>query len=186
LKLNLKKIIFTFLDLDEEKDHDDPHKIYNNKSIYITHYEKGNEAKYSLGKILYIGKDQYTIKHNCSTQEGSSGSPIINLNNFKVVGVHKGFDKLNLGTLLKIPIVEFNRLYKNTNNDKISVIMESENQNKYSFICKLSDKFSSLEIELFKKDPSVKDKKLNYLIDNKEIPFISKKSIKKIIEVKII
>jgi hypothetical protein len=47
--------------------------------------------------------------------------------------------------------------------------MESENQNKYSFICKLSDKFASLELELFKKDPSVKDKKLNYLIDNKEI-----------------
>jgi hypothetical protein len=90
----------SFLDIDDEIDHDDPHKIDNNKSIYITHYEKGNEAKYSLGKILYIDEDQNTIKHSCSTQTGSSGSPIINLNNFKVVGVHKGFDKLNLGTLL--------------------------------------------------------------------------------------
>lgn len=170
----------SFLDIDEDIDHDEPHTIYNNISVYITHYENGNVAKYSLGKILNIGEDKYTIKHNCTTQPGSSGSPIINLNNFKIIGVHKGFNKLNLGTLLKIPIVEFNRLYKDhnsseklpykyTNNGEISVIMEDEYQKSDSFKCQKSDKFSSLEIKLFSKYPSLKDKKLNYLINNKEI-----------------
>ena len=58
--------------------------------------------------------------------------------------------------------------------------MKDEKQKIHSFICKKSDKFSSLEIKLFEKDPSLKNKKLNYFVDNKIIPFISKKSIKRI------
>ena len=58
---------------------------------------------------------------------------------------------------------------ENANNGKISVIMEDENQNSYSFICQISDKFLSLEKKLFKKNPSLENKKLNYLINNKKI-----------------
>jgi len=47
--------------------------------------------------------------------------------------------------------------------------MEDEYQKSDSFKCQKSDKFSSLEIKLFSKYPSLKDKKLNYLINNKEI-----------------
>ena len=58
---------------------------------------------------------------------------------------------------------------ENANNGKISVIMEDENQNSYSFICQISDKFSSLEKKLFKKNPSLENIKLNYLINNNKI-----------------
>ena len=40
----------------------------------------------------------------CNTDFGSSGSPIINSFNYKVIGIHKGYKelrKINLGTLLK-------------------------------------------------------------------------------------
>ena len=47
--------------------------------------------------------------------------------------------------------------------------MEDEHQKSDSFICQKSDKFSSLEIKLFKKYPSLKNKSFNYLINNKEI-----------------
>ena len=66
-----------------------------------------------------------------------------------------------MGTLLKIPIIEFNQLFENFENVKemdlsnenkeniknnvMSVIVKDENQNLYSLICKKSDKFSSLE-----------------------------------------
>ena len=171
----------SFLEIDEEIDHNDPRKIYNNITIYITHYEKGDEAKYSIGKILNIDEDQINIEHECSTQTGSSGSPIINLNNFKVIGVHKGFNKLNFGTLLKIPIVEFNQLYKNftisknkenienIKNNQLSVIIKDEYQKLHSLICKKTDYFSSLEIELFKKDLSLKDQKHYYIANEKKI-----------------
>ena len=177
----------SFLEIDEEMDHDDPLKVYSNRTIYITHYEKGDEAKYSIGKIINIDEEQINIEHDCSTQTGSSGSPIINLNNFKVIGVHKGFYKLNFGTLLKMPIAEFNHLYINFNISKynenrenrenreniksnlLSVIIKDEYQKIYSLICKKADFFLSLEIELFKKDPSLKDQKHYYIINDKKI-----------------
>ena len=105
----------SFLEIDKEIAHDDLRKIYNKRTTNITHYENGDETKYFIGKIINIDEDRINIEHNCLTQIGSSWSPIINLNNFKVIGAHKGFDELNLGTLLKIPIVEFNQLHKNFN-----------------------------------------------------------------------
>ena len=166
-KDNIK--VNSFLDIDEEIDKKDLNKIYKDKSIYIIHYEKGNEARCSLGKILEIGKDQYDIEHNCSTQGGSSGSPIINLNLFKVVGVHLGYDEKNFGILLKNPIVEFIQKFKESNENIMSVIVKDENQKLYSLICKKTDKFSSLEIELFKKQPSLKNQKHYYIINDKKI-----------------
>ena len=33
--------------------------------------------------------------HNCNTDPGSSGGPIILINNFSIIGLHKGYDKEN-------------------------------------------------------------------------------------------
>ena len=46
---------------------------------------------------------------------------------------------------------------------------DEQHQKSDSFICQISDKFSSLEIKLFKKNSSLKDKKIKYLINNNEI-----------------
>ena len=80
------------------------------KSIYIIHYPFGKESSLSIGLIDKI-KDE-DIKHKCATESGSSGAPIINLNNFKVIGIHKGAHKelsLNIGLLLKESINKFNK-----------------------------------------------------------------------------
>ena len=56
-----------------------------------------------MGKINDIDEN-FTIKHSCSSQEGSSGGPLLNLLNFKVIGIHKGQNidnDYNLGTLIK-------------------------------------------------------------------------------------
>jgi len=123
IELDLKKdnINYDWLfdvdeNIDKEKD------IYIKKSVYIIHYENGKKAKKSLGQINSIAENELNINHNCSTEEGSSGSPIINLENYGVIGVHKlsiiyddrKDNGQNYGTLLKIPIEEFYEKYKNS------------------------------------------------------------------------
>ena len=84
----------------------------DNKSIYIIQYPKyGNEQKAAVSYgILNKIQDKYNIIHYCSTDHGSSGSPIIRLSNKKIIGIHKeGISNRNYnrGTLLKYPINEY-------------------------------------------------------------------------------
>ena len=102
--------IESFLDVDENIDKNNPNDTYKDKCIYILHYEEGKNAKYSIGNIKYIAEDSFNIRHLCTTNVGSSGGPMINLFNYKVMGVHKGYkNKFNLGTHLRIVIEEFNK-----------------------------------------------------------------------------
>ena len=62
-----------------------------------------------MGILNNISEDQkYNFSHKCSTESGSSGSPILNTNN-KVIGIHKrGLDKrYNEGTFLNYAIKDF-------------------------------------------------------------------------------
>ena len=128
-----KKKDITIIEIDHEKDNinfnaflkvddtiykDDLNEQYQNKSVYVIHYQNGKTAKYSLGISTVISDDQkYDISHNCATEEGSSGSPIIKLKNYGVIGIHIGsLNNINRGNFLKIPIEEFN--IKNKHIDK--------------------------------------------------------------------
>ena len=137
----------SFLDIDENVFKDEDYSVYKDKSVYINHYESGKESKNSIGVIKNIKDDKFNIQHDCTTQEGSSGSPIINAENAKVIGVHKGEAYLNVGTLLKIPIDEFNKLHYDSNNCKMSIIIKDENQKSYPITCKKTDKFLLVENE---------------------------------------
>lgn len=114
---------------------------YKNKDIYLIYYpNKVNKAIYSLGKIQNISVDnEYKIEHICSTEYGSSGCPILLLNNYRVIGVHGGASEkynYNLGTLLKGPIKDFINKYSNYS----SVIKSGKNlkeqisKNNYSVV----------------------------------------------------
>ena len=108
------------LDYDIYQDHLD--NIYKDKSIYIIHYPKGKESSYSDSTIKNIDINNTKIYHLCSTDEGSSGAPILNLKNFSVLGIHLGRhknNKVNVGIILRTPIDEFIKLNK-PSNDKTS------------------------------------------------------------------
>ena len=95
-----------YMELDEQYIQN-PNIIYE-KSIYLIHYPSGDKEAVSLGIINRI--DKYNIEHYCSTQRGSSGSPILGLSNNKIIGIHKeaiNRREVNRGTLLKYPINEF-------------------------------------------------------------------------------
>ena len=89
-----------YLELDDNLFQDNSEKIYKNKSIYLLHYPNEKNACVSYGLLHNI--DKYNINYNCSIDNGSFGSPILNLQTNKVIGIHtKGSIKYNMGTLLK-------------------------------------------------------------------------------------
>ena len=81
---------YSFLEIDDNVFKDNPNNYYPNKSIYIVHYPHGQKVEFSIGTIKKIFEDNYSIAHLCTTKEGSSGGPLINILNHKVIGIHKG------------------------------------------------------------------------------------------------
>ena len=102
------------------------------------HYSKEGRACVSYGILKEI--TDFNLFHLCSTEKGSSGSPILNMESNKVIGIHKeGFINFNFnkGTFLKIPIEEFKNnvkfklLNKNFDNilEKKEIILFSNKDN---------------------------------------------------------
>lgn len=122
------------MELDENLMKDNSNLFYNYKSAYIIQYPKSKKVKVSYGIIGSI--NNYELKHFCSTESGSSGSPILNLSNNKIIGIHKGCDikfEFNIGIFLKYPIKEFitqiellNQKYLNKNDLKKSDIIKNK------------------------------------------------------------
>ena len=84
-------------------------KEYISETIYIIQYPE-NKLSVSYGILDNIFEDKkYNFTHKCNTRGGTSGSPILNMNN-KVIGIHKeGNSKkqYNKGTFLNYLIKEF-------------------------------------------------------------------------------
>ena len=112
-------------------------KEYIDKTMYIIQYPEG-ELSVSYGIFLNTFEEKkYKIAHKCCTKRGSSGSPILNINKNKVIGIHKkGDKKYNIGTLLNYPIKEFikEHYYKKEKNidNLIEDILIKEINDKYS------------------------------------------------------
>ena len=81
---------------------------YYRKSIYVLHYPRDERASMNSGILKRF--EDYKIIHLCNTENGSSGGPIILLDNLKVIGFHTGSKNQiseNEGILIKYPISEF-------------------------------------------------------------------------------
>ena len=97
------------------------------KSIYVLHHKREKRVvSYGLMKDVLEGKK---IRHYCNTEEGSSGSPILSLNNFKVIGVHYGYEKssnikFNYGTFIQYAIKEFKNKYDNKSTKTNEIIIK--------------------------------------------------------------
>ena len=108
--------IKNFLELDDNLFKEKEKVFYEDKSIYVLQYPYGRNACVSYGLLINIEKND--IKHTCSTENGSSGSPILNLENNKVIAIHKGAGlsdfNFNKGTFLRFPL---NNFMEEQNND---------------------------------------------------------------------
>ena len=176
IELKEEDKIKEYLELDDNIFKDNEKIFYEDKSIYIIQYPKGSngdeEASISFGILNKITK--YNIIHKCSTDNGSSGSPILNLKNNKVIGIHKGspnhLKDFNYRTLLKYPLNDF------INRNKTNDIIISEiyiNKNNINKDIRIINSFENV-----KREWKFKNSKDDYLYANE-------KEIKENIELKI-
>ena len=183
IEINPKKDNVTnFLELDDEvveisKD--------NPKSVYILQYPNINlyqqKAAVSYGIIKDIEKE-YNIIHYCCTEHGSSGSPILNLLNNKIIGIHKESVKTknyNRGTLLKYPIKEY--LEQNFPNSLIrSINSNSYERNEINLALKIEKKDINKTIYFLNNENDIFNKEEEY---NDSIEYYNKLLNESIIEI---
>ena len=70
-------------------------KEYNKKGIVIPSIGITKEIELPQGIIKYVENNEDMFIHDCNTEKGFSGAPIILINNLKIIGIHKGYDKNN-------------------------------------------------------------------------------------------
>ena len=105
-----------FLEISEDILNNDKNILetkYRKKSIYIIHYPKGKNIKVSYGLINNILDNNIT--HYCITENGSSGSPVLSLDNFKIIGIHYGAsisERINKSSFMKSTLIAFNQFIK--------------------------------------------------------------------------
>ena len=120
-----------FMELDKEVINKDSENDildleYKNKSIYIFHYPKG-ELSVSYGLIDNLNEGKI-INLCCNTEETLSGSPILSLETYKIIGIHYGGNnKNNEGTFIKYIMEVFEKETKKTR-DEINLIYKVDNK----------------------------------------------------------
>lgn len=145
-----------FLEFDEllKKDQKLIEEVYKNSSIYVIQYLGGKKAHVSYGLIKEINK--FEIKHLCCTKNGSSGSPILNLENNKIIGLHKSAypnDNLNGGTLLKVLLdnIEFKTKQNKKNMNEIIIdepkSIDEQHDNKGSWMYIFNEVINNFKFE---------------------------------------
>jgi hypothetical protein len=111
IKLEDKNLdIYSFLEMDQEINVNNP--ILKNREIYLLHYPKGvQDIIFSKGRINDL-IDNTNFIANYDSEPGSSGSPVIDYEKKKVIGIHRGSfgsddEKVGFGIILKYVIKEF-------------------------------------------------------------------------------
>ena len=123
------QIKFLFIDLNYKMGYN----IYLKKDIYLLGYPYGKDIELSKGQITNIGENEF--KHDCSTDNGLSGSPIILSSNNAVIGIHKAGiikEKINVGTFLGTIFNQNDCLLSNDNQEQKIVINISSSLKKKS------------------------------------------------------
>ena len=146
--------INNFLELDDKLFINNNEIIYENKSLYVLQYPQGRNAAVSFGLLTSI--DNLEIKHTCSTEYGSSGSPILNLETNKVIGIHKEGSinfEFNKGTYLKNILIDFIQKNKKIiENQKKNILYKQFNnntwKNKKNLFNRLNKSYDKLPINL--------------------------------------
>ena len=161
------------------------YNIYKDSYIFTIEYPYGEVATSASGKILNIIND-YEFAHNIPTDSGSSGCPIILLNNninlCLVIGIHKCADlknNVNCGTFIGEIINNSFILNNNLSNDNYIIAeinIKDDDVNKNIRILNSIEEYKrslSFEDKIIKKEEENEQeiKKCEIRINNELIPF---------------
>ena len=111
IEIKEKDIVNINLEIDENVI-DDKNKLFDGESIYIFHYNenKNISVSYSILKNLNDDNNNINFKYLCSMDLNNSIAPILNLSNYKIIGIHRNSEKeknYNLGLILNKVLKEF-------------------------------------------------------------------------------
>ena len=177
-----KDNIHNFLDLDFNLNDEYYNNIYINRTIYILQYPNNERVSVSYGIIKDINLlNNYDICHLCCTEKGSSGAPILNLSNNKLIGIHKGAYNnynYNKGNILIYPFKEFiSQIKKGINN-----INNNFNKNKNIIKGVLDIKLNEIKnrIILFNENKTYINEKMDVYLNNNKVNMIKDNKKRKI------
>ena len=168
--------IFEYFKIDPKLFKYDKNNLKDN-DIFILQFPYGNDLSFSYGKILLLKGNK--IKHNASTDNGSSGSPIIRRSKENyIIGLHYGGIKnkedefkYNLATLfdsildnIKEQNNEINCIYiPNKNETEINLLHDYNLNNltenyikKYSEVKNINKNLFEENIEIYVNDKKIK------------------------------
>ena len=159
------------------------HEKFNKAPIYLLHYPKEEKIDYSIGEIQNISED--TIEYSSLSENEPSGCPILNLNNYKVIGVHKRKkeeDNLNIGIFIKSAIDDCNNYFKNNlvkkeyNENEFQIIIKNEYGKEFTIDVEPTDTIEKVKLKILnKKGIPLNIQYLRYngdlLEDNKDLSF---------------
>ena len=150
--LELDDDIINNINLEREKISNLLKNIYSIKSIYSISYPKGKNASVSYSQSPQLLEKK--LNHKCCTLDGSSGAPILLIENQKVIGIHLSASNknFNIGILIIYSIIEFqqieNNLFNNNSNHNIKVDYNKYNNNRTS-------RFYNPNIQILKNKPII-------------------------------
>ena len=106
-------------------------KEYENRGIAIPKKIINEEIELSTGIFYFIENEKFKdiFFHDCNTEPGFSGGPIILINNTKIIGIHKGYEKnnkKNVGIYFKEIIEYINEENKIYGKNLINFILDIE------------------------------------------------------------
>ena len=156
------------------------YSLYKGQDVFSVQHPYGKEAACASGKIINIY--EYTFDHDISTDNGSSGCPIIllndNINLIQVIGIHKEGDKINKingGTFLG-EIFNKNLHKENINNNYIiaEIYIKEEDINEKIRIINSYEEFMRIKSyseikDKYKNEYEIKNCEI--IINNELIPF---------------
>lgn len=143
---------------------------YIGNSIYTIHYPSNLEedkvgVSFGILKQFFLDYDKiFDFMHFCSTERGSSGSPIFNLSNNRIIGIHKETstkNNYNIGLFLSDSVKAFIKIYldskKRLNNAIFhKAIFHNINQNKIDSKIVKYDDINFIQKRLMDINPRIK------------------------------
>ena len=113
-------------------------KEYQNACILLPTFMENGEIETDKGNITFVQENSQLFMHNCNTDEGSSGGPVILIDNFSVIGMHKGhlvYNKKNVGIFIKniIKDIKNDNMLKINSNSFNNLNLMKENEVKLQF-----------------------------------------------------
>ena len=142
----------------------------NKRGIIIPSIGESKEIEISQGAIFCIKNRGDLFLHNCNTEGGFSGGPIILINNLTIIGIHCGYEKKsnkNIG-------IYFQEILKNITKEKQMFGKQID--------CILDIKINDIESGIYiinqnENNGDVFNDNLKIFLDNKKVNIIKEKDL---------